>query len=110
MTNYAMKLKKSKILITGSAGFIGFHVCKIFLENNYTVFGVDNLNNYYDVNLKINRVKFLKSKFKKFKFLKIDICDQKRLEKVFRKNFFSKVIHLAAQAGVRYSLINPTGY
>ena len=108
--NYKKKLKKDKILITGSAGFIGFHVCKIFLEKNYIVYGLDNLNNYYDIKLKKNRINFLKKNYKKFNFLKVDLSNKLELKKVFRKNIFTKVINLAAQAGVRYSLKNPDAY
>ena len=68
MMNYKKKLKKNKILVTGSAGFIGFHVCKIFLKNNYSVYGIDNLNNYYDVKLKKDRTNYLKNNFKNYKF------------------------------------------
>ena len=107
--SYKMKLKKNKILITGCAGFIGFHVSKIFLEKNYVVYGLDNLNNYYDVNLKKNRIKQLK-KFKKFKLFKVDLSNKIQLKKIFKNYSFSKVINLAAQAGVRYSLINPDAY
>ena len=110
MMNSKKKLKKNKILITGSAGFIGFHVSKFFLERNYKVYGIDNLNNYYDVKLKNDRIKFLKNNFKNFKFSKLDISNKKSLEKLFKKNSFDKVINLAAQAGVRYSIDNPDVY
>ena len=104
-----MKLKRNNILITGCAGFIGFHVAEFFLKKKYSVYGIDNLNKYYDINLKKNRIKILK-KYKKFEFLKIDLSDKKKLEKIFKKKYFSKVINLAAQAGVRYSLENPEAY
>ena len=107
--SYVMKSKKNKVLITGSAGFIGFHVCKLFLEKNYYVVGVDNLNNYYDVKLKKNRTNFLK-KYKNFKFVKADISNKRILQNIFKKNKFDKVINLAAQAGVRYSIKNPDVY
>tara|TARA_Y100001958_G_C21245251_1_gene574810 strand:+ start:1464 stop:2504 length:1041 start_codon:yes stop_codon:yes gene_type:complete len=110
MTNYKKKLKKNKILITGSAGFIGFHVCKTFLKNNYSVCGIDNLNDYYDVKLKKDRTNFLKNKFKNYKFIKIDISNKKSLEKLFKIKRFDTVINLAAQAGVRYSIKNPDAY
>ena len=110
MMSFKKKLKKDKILITGSAGFIGFHVSKFFLEKNYKVYGIDNLNNYYDVKLKNDRIKLLKNNFKNFKFSKIDISNKKSLEKLFKKNSFDKVINLAAQAGVRYSINNPDAY
>lgn len=105
-----MKLKRNNILITGSAGFIGFHVSKLFLKKKYNVFGIDNLNNYYDISLKKSRTNYLKKNFKNFKFIKLDICNKNNLERIFKKNFFSKVINLAAQAGVRYSLTNPDAY
>ena len=104
-----MKSKKNRVLITGSAGFIGFHVCKLFLEKNYNVVGVDNLNSYYDVKLKRNRTRYLKE-YKNFKFFKADICNKMILKNIFKKNKFDKVINLAAQAGVRYSIKNPDAY
>ena len=102
-------MKNKKYLITGSAGFIGFHLSKKLLLGGSTVIGVDNLNNYYDQNLKKNRNKILK-KYKNYKFKKIDIKNYKKLESVFKKNKFECIINLAAQAGVRYSLINPKSY
>ena len=104
-----MKSKKNRVLITGSAGFIGFHVCKLFLEKNYNVVGVDNLNSYYDVKLKRNRTRYLKE-YKNFKFFKADICNKMILKNIFKKNKFDKVINLAAQAGVRYSIKKPKAY
>ena len=98
-----------KILITGSAGFIGFHLSSKILSKGYKVIGVDNLNRYYDVKLKKNRNKILK-KNKNFIFKKIDIKNSNALEKVFKKYKIDTVIHLAAQAGVRYSLKNPKSY
>ncbi len=99
-----------KILITGCAGFIGFHVTKkILIDNFYDVIGIDNLNNYYDIKLKKDRLNILK-KDKKFKFLKLDICNENNLDNFFKKNKFDIVIHLAAQAGVRHSISNPEEY
>ena len=98
-----------KIFVTGSSGFIGFHVCKILLANNFTVIGIDNHNNYYDVKLKQKRLKILK-KNKKFFFYKIDIKNKIKLNKIFIKHKPKIIIHLAAQAGVRYSFINPQEY
>ena len=99
-----------KILVTGCAGFIGFHLCNLLLKNkNYKIYGIDNLNNYYDTSLKNNRLKILKKK-NKFVFYKLDICSRKLLEKKFADNNFDIVIHLAAQAGVRYSISNPEKY
>ena len=97
------------ILITGAAGFIGFHVCLRLLKLKKKVIGLDNLNNYYDPNLKLSRLKILK-KNKNFTFKKINLKDEKQLKKLFQKNKIEKVVNLAAQAGVRYSLINPKSY
>ena len=99
-----------KILITGCAGFIGFHLTKLLIENiNVEVFGIDNMNAYYDVDLKKTRLKILK-KNKNFKFEKIDITNENKLLSSFNRNSYTHVIHLAAQAGVRYSIENPETY
>ncbi len=99
-----------KILITGAAGFIGYNFCKYILnKTNYKVYGIDNLNNYYDVKIKKDRLKILK-KSKNFKFKKLDIRDNHPLEITFRKNKFDFVFNLAAQAGVRYSIEYPRKY
>ena len=98
-----------KILITGSAGFIGFHISKLFLKKGHSVIGVDNLNRYYDVKLKKARNKILLN-YKKYKFKKININSSQKISSLFKKNNFDLVIHLAAQAGVRYSLKNPKVY
>ena len=100
---------KENILVTGSAGFIGFHLCKSLLDDGYNIFGIDNINDYYDINLKLNRIKRLKS-YKNFKFKKNDITDQKKLSKIFQSFNPKKVVNLAAQAGVRYSIENPYAY
>ncbi len=98
------------ILVTGSAGFIGFHVAKALLEEGRTVVGIDNLNNYYDPSLKQARLQRLE-KFENFSFKKIDISCKDEMENLWKeKGPFRKVIHLAAQAGVRYSLVNPYEY
>ncbi len=104
-----IKIKNKTFLVTGAAGFVGFHLTKKLLEKNYKVIGVDNMNNYYDINLKKDRIRILK-KFNNFTFKKIDIANYKSLENIFKKlkNFI--VINLAAQAGVRYSLKNPSTY
>ena len=99
-----------KFLITGVSGFIGMHVCKRLLDSGYEVIGIDNINSYYDVSLKKDRLKQIHSKNNQFKFYKIDILEYKKLEKVFEESNFDYVIHLAAQAGVRYSLENPKSY
>jgi len=99
----------SKILVTGSAGFIGFHVSKKLLELGNKVIGIDNYCDYYDVKLKKDRSNILKQN-PNFKEYIIDISGKKELDKVFLKEKFDLVINLAAQAGVRYSLINPFVY
>ena len=103
-----------KILVTGNAGFIGFHICKKLLERGDTVVGLDNLNPYYDIDLKRSRLKILKKiaakRKKKYFFFKIDISNIQRIKKIFTRHKFDRVIHLAAQAGVRYSLKNPEVY
>ena len=99
-----------KFLVTGVSGFIGMHVCKKLLDLGYEVIGIDNINSYYDISLKKDRLKQIHSKNNQFKFYKIDILEYKILEKVFEENNFDYVIHLAAQAGVRYSLENPKSY
>lgn len=98
-----------KLLITGSAGFIGFHVAKRLLEAGEQVIGIDNLNDYYDIQLKKDRNKTLK-KYKNYTFYQVDIRDREKLRDVFGKGKIDKICHLAAQAGVRYSLTNPLAY
>lgn len=100
---------KTNILITGVAGFIGFSLARKFLENNYKIYGIDNLNNYYDRNLKFDRLKILKKK-KNFYFKKLDLKNYKSLENYIKKYKINFIIHLAAQAGVRYSLKDPHTY
>ena len=95
-----------KILVTGSAGFIGFHTSKRLLDSGYDVIGLDNLNNYYDINLKKDRLKILQE-YNGFTFHKIDLKDQGEVESLFKKESPQRVIHLAAQAGVRYSIEHP---
>jgi len=98
-----------KILITGGAGFIGYNFCKYLLtKTNHKIYSIDNINDYYLQKLKRARLKDLK-KYKNFKFYKFDLCEKKKLEKVFRIKF-NTVYHFAAQAGVRYSLVNPRAY
>ena len=103
-------MKKQKILITGAAGFIGYWLCKKLLDNkNNEVVGLDNLNSYYSVKLKKERIKELK-KAKNFIFLKLDLLEKKKLNQLFQKKKFNFVYNLAAQAGVRYSFENPESY
>jgi UDP-glucuronate 4-epimerase len=100
-----------KILVTGSAGFIGFHLCNLLIKKKINVIGIDNLNKYYDIKLKKDRTKILKSiKGNFFRFIKLDISDNKNLKKLFLKYKFTHVVNLAAQAGVRYSITNPEQY
>ena len=99
-----------KILVTGCAGFIGYHLSKSLLNNKKNkVFGIDNLNNYYDIKLKKNRLKSLKLN-QNFIFNKIDISNKKKLKDNFSKNKYNIVVNLAAQAGVRYSIEKPEIY
>ena len=98
-----------KILVTGAAGFIGMHTCLRLLARGDQVIGVDNLNDYYDVSLKYKRLQYLK-KNNKFSFHQIGVEDNEAVGCLFKKDKPSKVIHLAAQAGVRHSLTNPNAY
>ena len=98
-----------KVLITGGVGFIGFHLSKKLLENNYFVVAIDNMNDYYDVDLKKARLDILKE-YKNFSFYKIDISNKSDLLDLFSDNKFDIVINLAAQAGVRYSIDHPDSY
>ena len=98
-----------KLLVTGAAGFIGMHSCKRLLERGHEVFGIDNLNDYYDPALKRARLEQLRP-FPKFAFEKLDIADAPALGAVFESGRFDAVLHLAAQAGVRYLLENPMAY
>lgn len=98
-----------KFLVTGAAGFIGMHTAKRLLEDGHEVVGLDNLNDYYDVRLKDYRLTQL-APYDKFRFLKMDLADREGIAELFKKEQFQRVIHLAAQAGVRYSLENPMAY
>ena len=98
-----------RILVTGAAGFIGFHLSQRLLSRGYEVVGFDNLNSYYDVKLKEDRLEQLLEK-PGFSFFKGDLADRGAIESLFSKNRFDRVVNLAAQAGVRYSLKNPHVY
>jgi len=98
-----------KYLVTGAAGFIGFHVTQRLLDAGHQVIGIDNLNDYYDVNLKKSRLELVNN-HPEFTFIKIDLADREGIASLFREQRFQRVIHLAAQAGVRYSLENPLAY
>lgn len=113
-----------KVLVTGSAGFIGFHLAKRLVRESLEVFGLDNINNYYTVSLKMDRLKemgiteekitygyWVKSlKYSNYYFIKLNLEDKEAILKIFNQEKFDIVIHLAAQAGVRYSLVNPYAY
>ena len=114
-----------KLLITGAAGFIGFHVCKAMLDKGHTVVGLDNINDYYDVVLKYSRLQELgigrpeaeafnhlasSGTLKGFRFIRMDLTDRENLHGLFKREGFEVVCHLAAQAGVRYSLEHPEAY
>ena len=101
--------KNSKILVTGAAGFIGMHLCKAILSKGYEVFGIDNMNDYYDPKIKDDRLKLLNN-FDAFNFKKIDISNMNDLNIIFKRFNPHKVVNLAAQAGVRYSIVNPHAY
>ncbi len=102
-------MNKKTILVTGSAGFIGYHLSKKLLDEGFAVVGIDNLNDYYDVRLKLDRLEQLKP-YEDYNFFKIDISDKALLEKVFADVRPDIVVNLAAQAGVRYSITNPDAY
>jgi UDP-glucuronate 4-epimerase len=97
------------LLVTGAAGFIGYHVSLRLLERGDSVTGIDNMNDYYDVSLKNSRLSLLEP-YERFTFIRADIADRGTMEEIFRKGDFDMVVNLAAQAGVRYSLINPHSY
>ena len=98
-----------RVLVTGCAGFIGMHTCLSLLKRGDEVVGIDNLNDYYDPALKEDRLKHLQ-KYKNFQFFKIDLVDKSAVAALFSSENFDGVIHLAAQAGVRYSVTNPEAY
>nr|WP_321452375.1 NAD-dependent epimerase/dehydratase family protein [uncultured Carboxylicivirga sp.] len=98
-----------KILITGAAGFIGFHLSQLLAKNGYNIIGIDSLNEYYDVQLKFDRLKILRD-LPNFKFRSVNICEKDTLDELFSEEKFDIVINLAAQAGVRYSIDKPYKY
>jgi UDP-glucuronate 4-epimerase len=99
----------ANLLVTGVAGFVGFHLCQRLLDRRDTIIGIDNLNNYYDVSLKQARLEQLKNR-SGFSFKKLDLADREGINQLFAQGNFEQVAHLAAQAGVRYSLKNPYAY
>ena len=100
---------KELVLVTGSAGFIGFHLSKALCQQGYPVVGIDNLNDYYDVSLKESRLSILQQT-QGFTFQQVDLIDKKKIDKLFGDYQFTSVVNLAAQAGVRYSITNPYPY
>ena len=107
--NPPVEVSMETVLITGVAGFIGFHVAKSLLERGYSIIGIDNFCDYYDVSLKNDRHTLLEV-YPQYIGYRLDICDQIHLEEIFTQYSIDYVIHLAAQAGVRYSLQNPLSY
>ena len=101
-----------KILVTGAAGFIGFHVTQYLLNRGDTVIGIDNMNDYYDTNLKDGRLNVIAANKQSgnFTFINMDLADRTKMDSLFASSTFDKVVHLAAQAGVRYSIENPHAY
>ena len=99
-----------KILVTGSAGFIGFHLSKKLVDKGYSVVGIDSINSYYDTNNENKKIKYFKKYKRKFIFKKLDLTNFKTLKKLFFDFKIDYVINLAAQAGVRYSIENPRAY
>jgi UDP-glucuronate 4-epimerase len=104
-----MQLNYQNVLVTGAAGFIGFHLARRLLKDGYQVVGIDNINPYYDVALKEARLEALKGE-SNFNFIKMDLADRKQLERLFVGQKFEVVVNMAAQAGVRYSIENPFAY
>ena len=104
-----MTIKFKSILVTGAAGFIGYHLSHRLLQSGIHVTGIDNMNTYYDVSLKEARLEKL-MRFKTFSFVKGDLADQKKMESLFDGHRWDVVVNLAAQAGVRYSIKNPRAY
>src|SRR2546421_8541964 len=100
------KMQQAPILVTGVAGFIGFHTAARLLERGERVIGLDNVNDYYDVRLKKARLAKLKP-FKQFTFAKTDLADRVKMRRLFDNQPITKVVHLAAKAGMRYSRVNP---
>ena len=109
---YLGKIKMKKILVTGGAGFIGFHLINKLLDSKVQIISIDNLNDYYDVQLKQDRLNILQNHHnsENYKFIKLDLADRQGIENLFKEHSFDVVINLAAQAGVRYSIENPHAY
>lgn len=99
-----------KVLVTGAAGFIGYHLCRRLYDSGIVIVGLDSMNTYYDVALKEMRLAQLENLGERFRFVKMDICDREALFSLLKREKFDAVCHLAAQAGVRYSIQNPYTY
>ena len=99
----------TKVLITGAAGFIGFHLCRLLAKGNYKIVGIDSVNNYYSIDLKKTRIRQLEN-LSNIRFIKMDICDKPSLDQLCQTEKFDAIINLAAQAGVRYSIEHPYKY
>ena len=104
-----MKLENNNILVTGAAGFIGFHLARRLLKMGCRVVGLDNMNDYYEVTLKEARLDLLRSE-PSFSFERLDLADRSSVAALFKTQRFDVVVNMAAQAGVRYSLENPHAY
>lgn len=102
-------MSKKSVLVTGAAGFIGFHLCKSLIAAGYAIVGIDNMNAYYEFSLKESRLRLLQE-FDGFEFIKLDLTNKQALDQLFKDYSFQYVINLAAQAGVRYSITNPQAY
>lgn len=100
---------KESVLVTGAGGFIGFHLSMLLMQKGYKVIGLDNLNDYYDPMLKLDRLEILRQN-EEFMFHTVDLKDKQKIDEVFAKNRIDYVVNLAAQAGVRYSILNPYAY
>ena len=98
-----------RVLVTGAAGFIGYHVSELLASRGDSVVGIDNLNDYYDPAIKQARLKRL-AKHENFEFIRLDLADREGMKRLFENEHFNKVVHLGAQAGVRYSMVNPLAY
>ena len=104
-----MEFEFKRVLVTGAAGFIGYHLCQQLIDRDVQVTGIDNMNPYYDVGLKKDRLKNIQTA-SNFEFVEMDMADRSEMQKLFESKPFDVVVNLAAQAGVRYSLQNPHAY